>query len=372
MTDHLPCGVLADLDLERLAARGGIRGGVRQPASLDLPLGRHGYHIQASFLPRGRSIAEAVRDVALEPIVIPDGGYIVMPGTILLVEADIDLDLPSHVEGRANPKSSTGRLDIFVRVVADRGMGYDAVPAGYKGRLWLEIAPRSFPIRIRAGLALAQIRLKVGRPELDDAALRTAIGKGDLVGDDELMVAGGLCMGVHLKEAAGHAVGFRARRNSRVIDLMKVGAYDAREFWEPVYAKRGKVILEQDAFYILASRERIGIGPGLSAEMVPFDPSVGEFRVHYAGFFDPGFGWGAGNLARGVLEVRAHDVPVILEHGQTMARLVFERMMSEPRAHYGAGIGSSYNGQGITLAKQFGMGSGTTAEERSDPGTGKR
>lgn len=353
MTDTPRHGVLADSDLDALATTGHIRGGVRQPASLDLPLGRRGYQIQASFLPRGRRVEDAVADVALEPLEIPETGYIVMPGTILLVELDIDLALPEHIQARANPKSSTGRLDIFVRVLSDRSAGYDEVPAGYAGRLWLEIAPRSFPIRIRPGIALAQIRFKIGRPELDDAGLQAMIAEGQLVGDTDLLVANGLCMGIHLAEPADTAIGYRARRNSKIIDLGKVRAYDARDFWEPVYARDGKVILEADAFYILASRERIGIGPMYSAEMMPFDSSVGEFRVHYAGFFDPGFGWGNVNLARGVLEVRPHDVPVLIEHGQTMARLVFERMLTIPKAHYGEPIGSNYNGQGIALAKHF-------------------
>ncbi|MBL4646445.1 MAG: 2'-deoxycytidine 5'-triphosphate deaminase, partial [Rhizobiales bacterium] len=270
------------------------------------------------------------------------------------------LELPGGLSASANPKSSTGRLDIFTRVLADRTTEFDQIPEGYHGPLYLEISPRTFPIVVRPGSRLSQIRFRRGHPQLDDAALTELHKITPLVIGAEPHISSGLTFSIDLKPAFdGAPIGYRGKRHSAVVDVDQPGAYEVLDFWEPIYARGpAELILDPDQFYILVSREAVQVPPGFAAEMVPYDPLVGEFRVHYAGFFDPGFGHtkdenGAYTGSRAVLEVRSHEVPFILEHGQIIGRLVYEPMLEAPKALYGIDMKSNYQGQGLKLSKHF-------------------
>jgi len=329
-----------------------------QPASLDLRLGRTAWRIRASFLPgAGRTVKERLGDLALHKLDLREAA-VLETGCVYLVELMERLDLPADVAAATNPKSSTGRLDVFTRVIADGARAFDTIPAGYEGRLYLEVSPRTFPILVRTGSRLSQIRFRRGVTRLSDLELLTLQSAESLVDAATPDVAsGGIAMGVDLAgEALGGLLGFRAKRHTGVVDVDRRAALDVEDFWEPIRARgSASLILDPDAFYILASREAVHVPPDYAAEMVPFDPLVGEFRVHYAGFFDPGFGNEAagGRGARAVLEVRSREVPFILEHGQTVGRLVYERMAARPARLYGQGLGSNYQGQGLKLSKHF-------------------
>ena len=252
---------------------------------------------------------------------------------------------------------STGRLDIFTRLIVDRGAAFDEAPAGYAGSLWVEISPRSFSVRVREGSRLNQLRFRECGPRaaLSDEDLRARHAEAALV-DGALELRDGLVVHVGLAGPDNAIVGFRAIKNGSVIDVDRPGAYAAEDFWEPIRAREsGRLILDPDEFYILASREKMCIPADLAAEMAAIDPALGEFRVHYAGFFDPGFGWTASGVpgARAVLEVRGRDVPFLLEDGQPIGRLVFEPLSSASDALYGAVGGSNYQGQGLKLSKHF-------------------
>lgn len=356
-------GVLASQDIAALIDAGVIAGADRarlQPASLDLTLSSRAWRVRASFLPsRARTVAQRLTgDLAMQEIDIASGA-VFERGCVYLVELNERLALPKAIEGAANPKSSTGRIDVFVRLVTDRGAAFDEIPAGYAGPLYAEISPRTFSILARAGSSLNQLRLKSGACRLDDVKLRELNQQKPLV-DGVADVSGGLGLSVCLA-GADEFIGWRARRHSGLIDVDKVGGLDAHDFFEPIAPpKSGFIILDPDEFYILASKEALAVPPDYAAEMTPISPGLGEFRVHYAGFFDPGFGWasdsehgGGRNGSRGVLEVRSHDAPFVLEDGQLVARLVYERMASRPEALYGAGIKSNYQGQGLKLSKHF-------------------
>lgn len=331
-----------------------------QPASLDLRLGRTAWRIRASFLPgEGVPVKARLDDLVLHKLDLT-GGAVLETGCVYLVELFEHLRLPADLAASTNPKSSTGRLDVFVRVITDGGRSFDTIPAGYKGPLYLEISPRTFPILVRTGSRLSQIRFRRGVARLNDLELLSLQAAERLVDmDPPDVAAGGIALGVDLAgDAWGGLQGFRAKRHSGVVDVDVSGALAIEDFWEPIHVRpgsKGQLVLDPDAFYILASRESVHVPPDYAAEMVPFDPLVGEFRVHYAGFFDPGFGHaGAGGLgARAVLEVRSREVPFILEHGQTVGRLVYERMASRPEALYGADLKSNYQGQGLKLSKHF-------------------
>jgi dCTP deaminase len=269
------------------------------------------------------------------------------------------LSLPPDIAAVANAKSSTGRVDCLTRVIADDGTEFDRIPAGYAGPLYAEICPRSFSVLVKPGLRLNQIRFRRGQAVLDDAALaarhaRTPLVSGAAVIRDGLGFSVDLTPGAEGPAGPGAAaglVGYRAKPHTGVIDLTRIGTHPIADFWEEVHSDRGRIILDPGAFYILVSREAVTIPPDCAAEMSPYLAMVGEFRVHYAGFFDPGFGYGV--PARGVLEVRCHEAPFVLEHGQVVGRLVYERMAAVPRALYGREIQSNYQGQGLKLSKHF-------------------
>lgn len=352
-------GVLPDSALRRLIAEGAITAATPiapdqiQPASLDLRLGDSAWRLRASFLAgRGRSVAERLTDFEMHRMDL-SGGAVLEKGCVYLVPLQERLALPPGIEAVANAKSSTGRLDLLTRLVTDDGTEFDRLPPGYDGPLYAEICPRSFSVLVRPGMRLNQLRLRRGQAVLDDPALVALHAAQPLV-DGEPLIDGGLGFSVDLRPASGDLVGYRARPHSGVIDLDRIGGYLARDFWDELRTDEGRLILDPGAFYILVSRESVTIPPDHAAEMSPYLAMVGEFRVHYAGFFDPGFGHGPGGAgARGVLEVRCHEAPFALEHGQVVGRLVYERMAAPPDRLYGAGIASNYQGQGLKLAKQF-------------------
>ncbi|UWQ20701.1 2'-deoxycytidine 5'-triphosphate deaminase [Jannaschia sp. W003] len=353
MTDH-PTGVLASQQIEALVASGAIAmpeadAGQVQPASLDLRLGDVAYRVRASFLPgEGRRLVDRLPEFEMHRFAL-EGGAVLEKGCVYLVPLREGLALPGTLSAVANAKSSTGRLDLLTRTVTDGGTEFDRVPAGYHGPLYAEICPRSFSVLVRPGMRLNQIRFRAGRAALDDVELRALHAETPLV-DGTPVIDGGLGFSVDL-EAPDGLVGWRAKPHAGVVDLDRIGHYPPADFWEPVRAQGGTVVLDPGAFYILVSREAVAIPPTHAAEMAPYLAMVGEFRVHYAGFFDPGFGYGA--PARGVLEVRCHEAPFALEHGQVVGRLVYERMSAVPRALYGEGIASNYQGQGLKLSKHF-------------------
>jgi dCTP deaminase len=355
-------GILPDHMIERLAAEKALLPAYEfasdqiQPASLDLRLGKVAYRVRASFLPGTTTVAERIDGLKLHEFSLTNGA-VLETGCVYIVPLLESLALPNDISAAANPKSSTGRLDVFTRVIADKTRGFDRIEPGYRGPLYAEISPRTFPVLVREGSRLSQIRFRRGHALLNSPDLRELHARECLVDSDEADVSEGVAVGVDLSGLGpGGLVGYRAKRHTGVIDVEKREGYSVLDFWEPMQARPDKsLILDPDEFYILASKEAVQVPPGYAAEMVPFDPLVGEFRVHYAGFFDPGFGYaGAGGKgARAVLEVRSREVPFILEHGQIVGRLVYEKMLSTPHKLYGQGIGSNYQAQGLKLSKHF-------------------
>ena len=369
-------GILPDRMIAALAEEGGIRAaypfaaGQIQPASLDLRLGAVAYRVRASFLPGpGTPVARRIAELKLHEFALT-GGAVLETGCVYIVPLIESLALPADIAAATNPKSSTGRLDVFTRVIADETRGFDRIEAGYHGPLYAEISPKTFPVLIREGSRLSQLRLRRGDAVLDAETLRALHARERLVDRAEAVMGEGVavsvdlsgaitCAGSAARAAGGNAngiVGYRAKRHTAVIEVERRDAYDVADFWEPIAARADKsLILDPDEFYILASTEAVQVPPDYAAEMVPFDPLVGEFRVHYAGFFDPGFGYaGAGGFgSRAVLEVRSREVPFILEHGQIVGRLVYEKMLARPDQLYGSGIGSNYQAQGLKLSKHF-------------------
>ena len=333
-----------------------------QPASIDLRLGPVAYRVRASFLPGpSATVEEKLRTVFMHEVDLRDGA-VLEAGCVYIVPLLERAEFSPRISGGANPKSSTGRIDVFTRLITDYAPSFDRIEPGYRGPLYAEICPQTFPVLVRKGSRLNQLRIRHGSPQFSDTALRRLHEQIPLV-DGEPNIDDGLALSIDLKGSAdpnagsgGKRIGFRAKRHTGLIDVDKVGALDPADFWEPIEANvRGDMVLDPDEFYILVSRERVAIPPDHAAEMVPFNPLVGEFRVHYAGFFDPGFGYEAGKppSARGVLEVRSREVPFILEHGQVIGRLVFERLTDPPPEGYGEGLGSNYQRQGLKLSKHF-------------------
>ncbi len=360
-------GILPDHMIVALARSGAIPAGYDfapdqvQPASLDLRLGEVAYRVRASFLPGPRStVSRRIDELKLHEIALADGA-VLETGCVYIIPLIESLALPREIAAAANPKSSTGRLDVFTRVIADETRGFDQVSAGYHGPLYAEVSPRTFPILVREGTRLSQIRFRHGNASLEAETLRSLHARERLVNDDNADVGNGVALSVDLSPGTTDGpgagiIGYRAKRHTGLIDVERRAAYDVGDFWEPIRARKDKsLILDPDEFYILASKESVQVPPDYAAEMVPFDPLVGEFRVHYAGFFDPGFGYaGAGGRgSRAVLEVRSREVPFILEHGQTVGRLVYEQMLDRPKSLYGQGIGSNYQAQGLKLSKHF-------------------
>jgi dCTP deaminase len=327
-----------------------------QPASLDLRLGPVAYRVRASFLPKpGGRVQTKLDDLALHTISLSQGA-VLETGCVYIVPLLESLELPQDIEASANPKSSTGRLDVFTRVIADGVGAFDQIPHGYRGPLFAEICPQTFPIVVRKGSRLSQIRFRVGTAADSDVDLKELHKRERLISTEDADISGGIALSVDLAGDAKGLVGFRARRHTGVVDVDKPGAYPVEDYWDPIYVReKHRLILDPDQFYILASKEAVHVPPTHAAEMVPFNPLVGEFRVHYAGFMDPGFGHApaGGGGSRVVLEVRSHKVPFILEDGQIIGRLIYERMIETPDMIYGQGLKSNYQGQGLKLSKHF-------------------
>lgn len=326
-----------------------------QPASLDLRLGTVAYRVRASFLAGpGRKVADRLAEFEMHRIDL-SGGAVLEKGCVYVVPLMEGLAMPAGMTAAANAKSSTGRLDLLTRTITDEGVEFDRIPDGYTGPLYAEICPRSFSVLVRPGMRLNQIRFRVGHAMLSDAELTALHAEQALVTGGPAVISEGLGFSVDLRPETGTLVGYRAKPHTGVIDLDNIGYYDPADYWEPIHSSNGQIILDPGAFYILVSREAVHIPPLYAAEMAPYLAMVGEFRVHYAGFFDPGFGHdpAGGSGSRGVLEVRCHEAPFVLEHGQVVGRLVYEHMVGEPAQLYGTGIASNYQGQGLKLSKHF-------------------
>jgi dCTP deaminase len=355
MTGVLPSQVLRQLISDGiLTGSPDITEAQIQPASLDLRLGTVAYRVRASFLTgEGATVAERLAEFEMHRIDL-SAGAVLEKGCVYVVPLMEHLDLPDTIQAVANAKSSTGRLDLLTRTITDGGVEFDRIAPGYTGPLYAEICPRSFSVLVRPGMRLNQIRFRQGQAVLSDAELKQLHADERLV-SGEALISDGLGFSVDLAPSEGTLVGYRAKPHTGVIDLDRIAHYDPAEYWEPIHSTEGRIILDPGAFYILVSREAVHIPPQYAAEMAPYLAMVGEFRVHYAGFFDPGFGHGAagGTGSRGVLEVRCHEAPFVLEHGQVVGRLVYEQMAAEPETLYGAGISSNYQGQGLKLSKHF-------------------
>ena len=375
-------GVLPDQHLERaidagvITTTGGsdIPPGNIQPASLDLRLGPVAYRLRCSFLPDRHSVVRRMQDLVMGEIDLTRADAVLDKNRPYLIPLKEGLHLPPGIRGRANPKSSTGRADVFTRVISDKSYTFDEIPAGYQGPLYLEVVPLSFAVRVREDLALNQLRLSVGTSKLSDDELRELQAREPLVFHgrepvpaNEFAVSNGLFLGLNLKGDKAGRVGYRARANAPLLDLTQVGRVDPEPYWEPVQKEPGdRIILEPRDFYLIMSNEAVRIPPTLAAEMTAYDPTSGELRTHYAGFFDPGFGYdeqGRLDGSTAALEVRAHDVAFMIEHRQPVCKLTFERMLEQPTCLYGQGIGSNYQRQTDTLGKHF---SARTVESRSN------
>ena len=361
-------GVLPSQEIRKLICAGAIHSSEKikdeqiQPASLDLRLGNIAYRLQASFLPgRAATVQQKLPDLSMTRLDLSNP-TVLEKGCVYLVPLVEQLRLPKELSAKANPKSTTGRLDVFTRLIIDYGAEFERVPKGYSGPLYAEIVPRTFSVVVHPGLSLSQLRFIKGHAPSSDKQLSKLDKKERLIYRDETnpgtaLIGDGLQLSVSLKGDRGtDVVAYKGKKNAPLVDMQKVDYYEAAQFWDTIHSRpNGRLILNPGDFYILASQERVRVPPRYAAEMVPFDPSVGEFRIHYAGFFDPGFGYGQSDIpgTRAVLEVRAHEVPFAIEHGQVVGRLVYSQVLDLPDKIYGVAIGSSYQRQELVLSKQF-------------------
>jgi dCTP deaminase len=366
-------GVLPNHQLREAMVDGYIKGGGYeipdeniQPASLDLRLGDKAYRMRCSFLPGRQAVLEKAKGYVIDEVSLRGEGAVLETKRPYLIPLKEELQLPANLRGKANPKSSTGRSDVFTRLITDRSDRFDEIAPGYSGKLYLEVVPLSFPIRVRENLCLNQLRLSIGRATLSDDEIRAFHEEqtpllylnGRPVPTEKLSLSDGMFLTLDLAGDTQRRVGYKARDNAPLLDLAKIGAFSADDYWE--YARREdggeRLILGSAEFYLLMSNEAVVIPPTLAAEMTAYDPTSGELRTHYAGFFDPGFGFdpdGHFHGSRAALEVRAHDVPFLIENDQRVCKLTFERMLDIPSMLYGQGIGSSYQRQESTLGKHF-------------------
>jgi dCTP deaminase len=364
-----PTGLLPGQYLKAMIEQGSeikaakpIEAGQIQPASLDLRLGRRAWRVKASFLPGARSTVQAkIEALAMHEFELGEAGAVLETGCVYIVELMESLALRSRTSAVANPKSSIGRIDVFTRLITDHGPEFDRVRPNYAGPLYAEISPRTFSILVRAGDRLNQIRIKRGTPLSSDDAMRR-LHERDGLTDPEIdarEIRRGVPVTVDLAAGNGDGIiGYRARKHAGLIDLARLDHYPVEEFWQPIRARADQsLVLDPDAFYILASKEAVRVPPDHAAEMLAYDTSIGEFRVHYAGFFDPGFGHAEVDAegTRAVLEVRSHEVPFVLEDGQRVGRLIYERLLARPDQLYGSAIGSNYQHQGLRLSKHFSL-----------------
>jgi dCTP deaminase len=362
-------GILPSQEIQELIEIGKIRSSVEisedqiQPASIDLRLSDKAYRVRASYLPTGSSlIGPKIKQLSVEEIDLTRPALLAR-GNVYIAKAIESLALPSDLEAKANPKSTTGRLDVFTRLLTERQQIFESVPKGYYGDLYVEIFPRTFSIVVQAGTKLNQLRFYRGDPKLDDEQVRKLAQKRPIVYENEgnaerPVIRDGLRISIDLSGRDGDILAYKGKRTKSPVDLARVGEYNVEEFWQPFYSRdlRNGLVLNPGDFYLLGSKERVGVPPDYAAEMESYDPSIGEFTVHYAGFFDPGFGFGQSGEIKGtkaVLEVRAHEVPILLEDSREIGRLIYHKMTDRPDKVYGSGIGSSYQQQQLALSKQF-------------------
>ena len=357
-----------------ITSENGIEKDLIQPASIDLRLGIKAWRVPASFLPgKGNKVSSRLKDLAMHEFSLIDGAVLEC-GCVYIVKLLENVSLTDNLTGIANPKSSTGRLDVFTRLIVDGAMEFEEVPAGYQGPLYAEISPRTFSVLVRTGSRLNQLRLKRGVSFTSDKEmeiLQEHVGLVRYQDNINLLdkIKNGVPLSVDLIGENG-LIGYKARKHSMLIDIDKPNHYKRELFWEKITVEdllyqggdyknknnKGSLILSPDAFYILASKEYVSVPSKYAAEMRAYDTKVGEFRAHYAGFFDPGFGLtelGA-SKTKAVLEVRSHDVPFLIEQDQTVCRLVYEPMANVPSVLYGeSGSSNNYQAQGLKLAKHF-------------------
>ncbi|HEY6344434.1 MAG TPA: 2'-deoxycytidine 5'-triphosphate deaminase [Bryobacteraceae bacterium] len=360
-------GLLPSHRLEELVCAGHLKASSPilpdqiQPCSIDLRLGARAYQVRASFLPNQSSTVHArLADLLVRELDLSKPTLLAR-GSVYIVPLQEELFLPDNFSGKANPKSSTGRLDVFTRLITDYGNTFEDIRPGYRGKLYAEIVPLTFPVVVREGVRLNQLRIRLGNPPPSDKMISELHEREPIVyfqdeSPAEPLISKGLNLSVSLLGIGSEIIGYRARRHAPPIDLSKVNYYDVAVFWEPLYRNSERsIVLQPGEFYIVASKEKVSIPPHMAAEMLTFDPSFGEFRVHYAGFFDPGFGWNPQRPtgSHAVLEVRSHEVPSLIEDGQVVARLNYEPLLAPPAKLYGQGIGSSYQSQSLTLGKHF-------------------
>jgi len=360
-------GLLPSHRLEELIAAGHVKASQPilaeqiQPASIDLRLGAIGYRVEASFLPNQyETVSKKLQDLQIGQVDLSKPALLERRA-VYIVPLQEELYLSDNFSGKANPKSSTGRLDVFTRLITDYGNSFEDIRPGYRGKLYAEIVPLTFPVIVQEGTRLNQLRIRRGNPLPSDKMLLELHEQEPIVySQDELpaepIISRGLKLSVDLQGIGSDIIGYKAKKNTPPIDFSKVNYYETRDFWEPLYRKsHDSIVLEPGDFYILTSKEKVSVPPHMAAEMLPFDPAVGEFRVHYAGFFDPGFGWSAAGSvgSHAVLEVRSHEVPSLLEDGQIVGRLSYEPLLAAPAKLYGQGIGSSYQSQQLKLSKHF-------------------
>lgn len=375
-------GILPAQEIRELIKNGKIRSGLEisedqiQPASIDLRLSDKAYRLQATFLPSVQSLAgPKIRQLAVEEIDLTRPS-VLAPGNVYIAKATESLVLPPGMGAKANPKSTTGRLDVFTRLLTERQQIFESVPKGYSGDLYVEIFPRTFPIIVRAGTKLNQLRFYRGDSQTDDEQLRKLAQKRPIVYENggapsKPIIRGGLRISIDLSGHEGSVVAYKGKKTEAPIDLACVGTYNIEEFWQPFHARNlgGCLLLKPGEFYLLASKERVSVPPDYAAEMESYDASIGEFTVHYAGFFDPGFGYGELGEIKGtkaVLEVRAHEMPILLEDGLEIGRLIYHKMADRPDKVYGSGIGSSYQQQQLALSKQFKKADGAAIESPTE------
>lgn len=332
-----------------------------QPASLDLRLGDVAYRVRASFLP-GPQAAVLDKIRALDGYAIDltrREGAVLERGCVYVIPLQESVALKGPVTGLANPKSSAGRLDLLTRLIVDNSAAFDRIEQNYSGPLFVELAPRTFSIVVRKGSRLNQLRFLRGSGVVASSELQRRFDEGALVSPrtQQSQLRNGMVSVTIDLEGSGRdsLIGYRAQKHTDRIDVDKLKAYRAADFWDPIHNLGDRpIILDPNDFYILGTREFVCVPPEFAAEMVAYDTTVGEFRVHYAGFFDPGFGYGPGGpQSKAVLEVRSHEVPFMLEHGQTIGWLRYDRMAATPEKLYGSQMGSNYQNQGLALAKQF-------------------
>jgi len=357
-------GVLPIQELKEAVQRGFISGpplrsDQYQPSSIDLRLGEKAYRVRSSFLPQKRSVSETLKELVMYEIDLTKGA-ILERGNVYLVPLLEVLNLPDDISGRTNPKSSTGRLDIFTRVITDFSHRFEDISVSYKGGIYLEIVPRSFTIKVKTGLCLNQLRLFRGLSAINDDEILSMHMETPLIysgnnGQPDPLIKDGLFVSIEIHSGeTGHVVGYMAKKNSTVVDLSMEGKYNMRDFWEPIRSpEENFLILEPEEFYIFASKERVRVPIDCAAEMAEYDAGSGELRTHYAGFFDSGFGDDPESGTKAVLEVRPHDVPFRVEDGQIFFRLKYEKMAATPEIAYGKKIGSNYHNQGLRLSKHF-------------------